>query len=188
MPGWAMTYFLVFGAGLAIITTLNSQFMQLPRTFMLASWDGLLPDWVGQLNRFGAPWIILTIMLVVGILPLIADMQIGEIARAASIAANLPAFFVYWAVMKIPDAYPERYKESIFCMKKAYLWALFAFSQFATAVGVYFLALDLEPVVIWVLVVWSVLSLAYYPLRKRLLARQGKDLEAQMTDTKIFSI
>ena len=52
----------------------------------------------------------------------------------------------------------------------------------------YFLALDLEPVVIWVLVVWSVLSLAYYPLRKRLLARQGKDLEAQMTDTKIFSI
>ena len=33
MPGWAMTYFLVAGAGLAICTTLNSQFIQLPRTF-----------------------------------------------------------------------------------------------------------------------------------------------------------
>jgi len=186
MPSWAITYFLVFGAGLAIITTLNSQFMQLPRTFMLASWDGLLPAWIGQLNRFGAPWIILTIMSVVGILPLVADMQIGEIARAASIAANLPAFFVYWAVMKIPDAYPERYQASIFHMKRAYLWILFAFSQFATAVGVYFLALDLEPTVIWVLAVWSLLSLLYYPMRKSVLARRGQDLAANMTNQRIF--
>ncbi|MEM7097672.1 MAG: APC family permease [Pseudomonadota bacterium] len=186
LPGWAMTYFLIFGVGLAIVTTINAQFMQLPRTFMLASWDGLLPSWFGQLNRHGAPWIILTIMLAVGVLPLIAQMKIGEIARAASIAANLPTFFVYWAVMKIPDAYPERYAASWFYMKPAYLWILFAISQLATAVGVYFLAQDLEPLVIWVLVGWSVLSLTYYPLRKKWLARRGLDLEAQVTDARIF--
>ena len=186
LPGWAMTYFLTFGVGLAIVTTINSQFIQLPRTFMLAAWDGLLPAWFGQLNRYGAPWIILTIMLVVGILPLIAQMNIGEIARAASIAANLPAFFVYWAVMKIPDAYPEQYQASLFYMKRSYLWTLFAISQFATAVGVYFLAQDLEPFVIWVLVGWSAISFAYYPLRKRLLARRGVDLESKMTDQSVF--
>ena len=37
LPGWAMTYFLIAGAGLAICTTLNSQFIQLPRSFMVAS-------------------------------------------------------------------------------------------------------------------------------------------------------
>ena len=187
MPGWAMTYFLVFGAGLAIVTTLNSQFMQLPRTFMLASWDNLLPTWVGQLNRYGAPWIILSIMLLVGIVPLLADMNIGEIARAASIAANLPAFFVYWAIMKIPDAYPEKYRASWFYMPRGYLWLLFAVSMFANVVGVYFLAQDLDAVVIWVLAGWTVLSLSYYPIRKHLLARRGVNLEAGVGDRSIFT-
>ena len=74
----------------------------------------------------------------------------------------------------------------MFHMKRRYLWLLFALSQFATAVGVYFLALDLSPFVIWVLVGWSALSLAYYPLRKRFLAAKGQDLLARMTDQKIF--
>ena len=56
LPGWAMTYFLVGGAGLAICTTLNSQFIQLPRTFIVASWDQLIPESFGRLNRFGAPY------------------------------------------------------------------------------------------------------------------------------------
>ena len=186
LPGWAMTYFLVFGAGLAIITTLNSQFMQLPRTFMLASWDGLLPEWFGQINQRGAPWVILTVMLVVGIAPLLADLKIGDIARAASIAAALPAFFVYWAIMQIPDVYPERYAASWFGMRRSYLWGLFVVSQFANVVGVYFLAQDLQASVIWVLVIWSVLSLIYYPLRRWSLARRGQDLEARVTDTSMF--
>ncbi len=186
LPGWAMTYFLVFGAGLAIVTTINAQFMQLPRTFMLASWDGLLPEWFGRINRHGAPWLILSIMLVVGTAPLLLDMQIGDIARAATIAANLPALFVYWAVMQIPDAYPERFAASAFHMKRGYLWTLFALSQGASVIGMVFLAQDLEAGVIWVLGIWTVLSLAYYPLRRRALARRGIDLEARMTDRSIF--
>ncbi|MBW2393772.1 MAG: amino acid permease, partial [Deltaproteobacteria bacterium] len=55
LPAWAMTYFLVGGAGVAICTTLNAQFIQLPRNFMVASWDHLLPSWVGRQNRHGAP-------------------------------------------------------------------------------------------------------------------------------------
>jgi len=47
LPGWAFTYFLIAGAGLAICTTLNSQFIQIPRTFIAASWDKLIPEWVG---------------------------------------------------------------------------------------------------------------------------------------------
>ncbi len=186
LPGWAMTYFLVFGAGLAIVTTINAQFMQLPRTFMLASWDGLLPEWFGRINRHGAPWLILSVMLVVGTAPLLLDMQIGDIARAATIAANLPAIFVYWAVMQIPDAYPDRFATSVFNMKRSYLWALFTCSQGATVVGMYFLAQDLEAGVVWVLGVWTLLSLAYYPLRRRALARRGIDLEARMTDRSVF--
>ena len=186
MPKWALTYFLIFGAGLAIITTLNSQFMQLPRTFMLASWDGLIPKWVGGLNRHGAPYIINTIMLIVGIAPLLANLDISDIARAASIAANLPAFLVYWAIMKIPEAYPDRYQASIFAMQPLSLWSLYVFSQFATVVGVYFLAQDLPSGVISVLIFWLVASVCYYPARRAYLARQGIDLDRDTTDRWVF--
>ncbi len=188
MPGWALTYFLIFGVGLAIVTTLNSQFIQLPRTFMLAAWDGLLPHWAGKLNRNGAPYVILTAMLIVGIVPLLADMDIGEIARAASIAASLPGFLVYWAVIKIPKAYPERYNASFFAMRPTYLWSLFFFSQFAGVVGVYFLAQDMPPTVLWVVAGSIVVSVAYYPARRAYLRRSGIDLDQATTDQRVFDL
>ena len=186
LPGWAMTYFLVAGAGLAICTTLNSQFIQTPRTFIVASWDKLIPEWIGRLNRFGAPHFILLGMFVIGIVPLVAGLDIGDIARAATISATLPAFIVYWVVTRIPKAYPERYKESMFGMSSFWLWTLFAISELSSAVGVYFLAQDLSSRVVATLAAWILLSLAYYPLRKRYLAKQGIDLDALTRDNSIF--
>ena len=186
MPGWALTYFLLAGAGLAICTTLNAQFIQLPRTFMLASWDGLLPAWIGRLNRYGAPHVILLAMLAVGIVPLVANLEIGEIARVASIAANLPPLIVYWVVLRIPETHPQQYQRSGFRFSKRTLWTLFVISEGATLAGIYLLARDLPISVILTVVVWVGLAIAYYPLRRAYVARQGINLDAQVTDAAIF--
>lgn len=186
LPGWAMTYFLVGGAGLAICTTLNSQFIQLPRTFIVASWDQLIPESFGRLNRFGAPYFILVIMMAVGVIPLIVGLDIGDIARAATISASLPSIFVYWALTRIHTRYPERYANSMFNMKPIWIWFLFVFSELSTFVGIYFLSRDLSATVIWSLVIWSAVAVGYYPLRKRFLAKQGVDLDAATSDEAIF--
>ena len=186
LPGWAMTYFLIGGAGLAICTTLNSQFIQLPRTFIVASWDRLIPERLGRLNRFGAPHYILGIMMAVGVIPLIVGLDIGDIARAATISASLPAIFVYWSLTRIPARYPEQYAQSIFSMKPVWIWSLFIFSELSTFVGIYFLAQDLSSVVIWSLIIWTVIAVAYYPIRKRYLARHGYDLDAATSDDSLF--
>mgnify|MGYP001599905404 FL=1 len=186
LPGWAMTYFLVGGAGLAICTTLNSQFIQLPRTFIVASWDQLIPESFGRLNRFGAPYFILGIMMAVGVIPLIVGLDIGDIARAATISASLPSIFVYWSLTRIHTRYPEQYANSMFNMKPVWIWALFVFSELSTFVGIYFLSRDLSSTVIWSLVIWSVIAVAYYPVRKRFLAKQGFDLDAATSDESIF--
>ena len=186
LPGWAMTYFLIAGAGLAICTTLNSQFIQLPRSFMVASWDKLLPEWVGVLNRYGAPYVIILRMLAVGAMPLIFGLDIGDIARAATISASFPAFVVFWVVTQIPKKYPEAYKQSVFQLSQGWMWALFLFSEFASVVGVYFLAQDLSTTVIVVLMLWIAIAVAYYPLRKRYLASKGIDLDVLTTDEEIF--
>ena len=186
LPGWAMTYFLIAGAGLAICTTLNSQFIQLPRSFMVASWDKLLPEWVGGLNRYGAPYVIILGMLAVGAMPLIFGLDIGDIARAATISASFPAFIVFWVVTQIPKKYPEAYKLSVFQLSQGWMWALFLFSEFASVVGVYFLAQDLSTTVIVVLMLSIAIAVAYYPLRKRYLASKGIDLDVLTTDEEIF--
>ena len=186
LPGWAMTYFLIAGAGLAICTTLNSQFIQLPRSFMVASWDKLLPEWVGVLNHYGAPYVIILGMLAVGAMPLIFGLDIGDTARAATISASFPAFIVFWVVTQIPKKYPEAYKQSVFQLSQGWMWALFLFSEFASVVGVYFLAQDLSTTVIVVLMLWIAIAVAYYPLRKRYLASKGIDLDVLTTDEEIF--
>lgn len=186
LPGWAMTYFLVGGAGLAICTTLNSQFIQLPRTFIVASWDRLIPERFGRLNKFGAPHYILGIMLVVGVVPLAAGLDIGDIARAATISASLPAIFVYWALTRIHTRYPEQYAKSMFNMRPMWIWLLFIFSELSTFIGIYFLAQDLSATVIWSLVIWTLIAVGYYPLRKQYLAKQGFDLDAATTDESLF--
>lgn len=186
LPVWALNYFLIAGAGLAICTTLNSQFIQLPRVFIVASWDNLIPSWLGTLNRHGAPYPVLLIMLIIGIGPLIADLEIAVIAKAATIAASLPAFILYWVITRIPSRYPEQYKKSIFKLKPFWIWALFVFSELSTGVGVYFLSIDLPDTVIITLAIWVALTILYYPLRKRYLAKTGIDLDMRTSDTGIF--
>jgi len=187
LPGWAMTYFLVGGAGVAICTTLNAQFIQLPRNFMVASWDNLLPRWVGQQNRYGAPHWILTMMLAVGIVPLIAGLDISIIARAATISATLPGLFIYWAITRLPDKFPDEYARSMLKLNRFWLWAFFVFSEVSSLIGIVLLSRGLPMEVGVALLIGSVVAVAYYPARKRYLAKQGVDLDALTTSHTIFS-
>ena len=124
-------------------------------------------------------------MALVGIVPLLAGLDIGDIARAATISASLPSIFVYWAVTRIPREYPQQYAESIFGFSPLWLWTLFIFSELSVFIGVYFLARDLSPMVIATLIVWTVVTLAYYPLRRAFLGRRF-DLDAATMDRGIF--
>ena len=93
LPRWAFNYFLIAGAGLAICTTLNSQFIQIPRTFIVASWDRLIPNWVGNLNRYGAPWVILTGMLLIGVVPLLVRSRHRRTGARGNACGELSGVF-----------------------------------------------------------------------------------------------
>jgi len=186
LPAWAFSYFLIGGAGLAICTTLNSQFIQLPRIFIVASWDRLIPSWVGRLNRYEAPWVILLGMLAVGIGPLLAGLDIGDLARAATLSASFPAFIVYWSVVQIPKKYPAEYAASSFSLSTFWLWSFFGFSVVSTLIGVVFLAQTLSAEVAILFCVWIALTVTYYPLRRAWLAKRGYDLDELTTNRSIF--
>lgn len=186
LPGWAFAYFVTAGAGLAVCTTLNAQFMHLPRNFIVASWDHLLPAWVGSVNRFGTPWLLLSVMVLIGIVPLAVGLDIGVIARLTSVAASLPAVIVYWAILKIPQHYPDHYRASVLAPRKAWLWFWFTWAQLSTLIGVVLLARDLSATLWLTLLAWLVAALAYYPARRWFLRRSGIALDETTTDRAVF--
>ncbi len=188
LPGWAFVYFLIAGAGLAICTTLNSQFMQLPRNFIVASWDNLIPGWVGKLNRFGAPYLILSAMFIIGVVPLMAGLDIESIARAATISATLPGFVLYWVITRIPKKFPNEYKNSLLQLNRTLMWVFFVLSEISMLIGVVLLSLDLSKKVLITLIVWIAFSIVYYPIRRSYLRKKGMDLDALTTDPEILKM
>jgi len=125
-------------------------------------------------------------MLIVGVGPLVAGVDIGEIARAATLSASFPAFFVYWSITRIPKKFPNEYARSAFRLPPFWLWLLFWFSMLSTLVGIYFLAQDLSRTTVITFGLWLIISIVYYPLRKRYLARQSIDLDRLTSDRGIF--
>ena len=187
LPGWAFGYFVVGGAGVAISTTLNAQFIQLPRNFMVASWDGLLPEHFGRLNRYGAPHWILAAMLVLGIGPLVAGLDLGEIARATTIAASLPSVFVFYAISRIEARYPDYHAESRFKLNRFWNLVCLLISEIITIVGIVLLASDLSASTTFFFAGGIALAFAYYPLRRAYLARRGINLVERVTDSAILA-
>ena len=186
LPGWALLYFVAGGAGLAVLTTLNAQLIQIPRNFLVASWDLLLPQRFGRLNRFGAPHYILGLMFAIGAGPLLLQLDISTIARAATISASLPALIIYCAIMQIQHRYPEQHAKTLLPMKRSWLWAFFVWSQLSTLVGVALLARDLSQTIVLTLVAWLLLAVLYYPLRRAYLASKGQDLDQLTSDRGII--
>jgi len=186
LPGWAFSYFLVGGAGLAICTTLNSQYMQYPRNFLIACRDRVLPERLGRINRFGTPHYILVLLYMIGLLPLVLDLKVEEIARATAIAAFLPQAFQFWALSYLPEKFPGRYKESLFKLPRRWIKPLLVFSELGVVVGVVMLAYDLTMAVIVTLAVWIVVCVAYYPLRRAYMRKRGVDLDATSADYSVF--
>jgi APA family basic amino acid/polyamine antiporter len=188
LPGWALMYFLIAGAGLAICTTLNAQFIQLPRNFIVASWDNLIPAWLGKVNKYGAPYQILIVMFIIGVVPLVVGLDIGSIARAATISATLPGFIIAWAVTRIPEKFPEQYEKSQFKLNRFWIWVFFVLSMTSMLIGVLLLSRDLSKPVLITLVVWIIFAVAYYPLRRSFLRKKGINLDALTSDPAVMKM
>jgi hypothetical protein len=125
-------------------------------------------------------------MLIVGLVPLIAGLDISEIARAATVAASIPGVFIFWVVTRIPSKFPEAYSRSMIKPGPVVMWGLFIFAEAMTVLGIFILAEGLPPHVLGALSASVVVAFAYYPIRKRIVAQRGIDLDARTNDPSIF--
>ena len=112
MPGWAFTYFtLAAGAG-ATAKTLNVTLSWSPKPILIACDDGMLPRSWGTVSKRGVPYKILAAFFFIGLIPLLAGMDISLISKMGTAISLLSKLMFSYAFLNLPKKYPEAFARS----------------------------------------------------------------------------
>ncbi|MDR0376285.1 MAG: APC family permease [Spirochaetaceae bacterium] len=105
--------FVIGGPLMAIATTLNSSYTVFSRPFHQMTADGWFPTGLARTNRFGSPYLILTIIYVIAIAPIVFGFSIQMITTNTVLIGRVADVVAVCAVMtlpaKLPDAWENRY-------------------------------------------------------------------------------
>lgn len=109
LPRPLFIFFIVGGAMFAIATTLNSTLSWVTKPLLAACRDGLLPRKLGKVHeKYGTPYYLLTLFLLVGLIPIILEVPLSSIAVIGSgtslFMALIPMFSTYFLHKKYPEA------------------------------------------------------------------------------------
>ena len=112
MPGWAFTYFtLAAGAG-ATAKTLNVTLSWSPKPILIACDDGMLPRSWGTVSKRGVPYKILIAFFFIGLIPLLAGMDISLISKMGTAISPLSKLMFSYVFLNLPKKYPEAFARS----------------------------------------------------------------------------
>lgn len=107
-------FFMVCGAGFALISTLNSQMAWAPKPTMQACDDGWLPAGLASTNRFGVPWIILGILYIIAVVCIVSGLSVATLGSMCLVANNVALLVICACTFRLPKICPEEWAASKF--------------------------------------------------------------------------
>ena len=81
---------------------------------------------------------------------------------------------------------PDRYAGALFKIPRKWIKPLFIFSEMSVVLGIIMLAYDLTMPVIITLVIWFIVCIVYYPIRRSFMRKRGVDLDVTTSDVLVF--
>jgi APA family basic amino acid/polyamine antiporter len=122
-PAWA--FFILGGAMAAVISTMNSQLLSGSKSMLAAIDDGWFHKRLGAVNkRFGTPHYLLTVLLVIGLTPVIFHVPLDVLASAVSGIAQLLFVFVLIASLRLRSKRPDLHAAAPFKLPATLHWIL----------------------------------------------------------------
>lgn len=183
MPGMAF-YLFVIGAALgATATTLNATLSWVTKPLLVACDDGLLPKSLGQVNKQGVPWKLLTLFYIVGFIPLAMRFDIAFITKFTTANSLLSKIFVCVALFVLATKSGDLLEKSSMNITAAKAKALAVLGMVVLCVLSSSLLLNLSFKVIGFLAVLVVLALIYVNTVKKDVKIEN-DLLVDYTSTK----
>lgn len=117
--------FVIGGAWMALITTLNSSIASCTKPLMQACNDGWYPLSLARLHpKFRTPIILLGIYYVIGFVPIVLDFDIGVISDITITVGSITKFMIVLSLLRLPKVMPEAWKKSDFYISNTALKAI----------------------------------------------------------------
>ena len=94
---------------------MNATFGWVTKPVLQACVDGWFPKKLGTINdKYGTPHYLLILFYIVGLIPVIAGLDIDRIANMSMILMNITTFLVVIATARLPKLLPEAWSKSTF--------------------------------------------------------------------------
>jgi APA family basic amino acid/polyamine antiporter len=160
-PPGLYVFFVLGGVMIALLTTLNSIFAWCTKGLFMATQDGWLPHSVAVRNKFGTPYILLTLFYVVGMMPIITGMTLQYVTILGNAVGIIFGIIPVLALYNLYDRNPEAYRRATFKLPKIALKIVPVVALAVYSFGIY-LSLDFIGVTGFVtLLVYAAILLAY---------------------------
>lgn len=113
-PPALYVFFVVGGVMIALVTTLNSIFAWCTKGLFMATQDGWLPQSVAVRNKFGTPYILLTLFYVVGMLPIVTGMTLQYVTILGNAVGIIFGIIPVLALYNLHDRNPDAWRQATF--------------------------------------------------------------------------
>lgn len=137
-------FFMIFGAMIALVTSLNALLGWITPPIVQACKDGWFPEAIAKTNkRFGTPHIILLIIYVLTAVIILSGLNIGNVANIGNFLSNVVMTIVILSLVKMPKVVPNEWKESAFHINDKLYVFLTLLGALMTIIFCYYLAIEL---------------------------------------------
>jgi len=113
--------FIAGGVMVSLVTSLNAIFAWCTRGLYMATEDGWLPEKLAATNRFGTPYIFLTLFFIVGITPILTGMTLDYVSILGNTFGAIFGLFPVVALFNLSSRNRKAYENAPF---KVPVWAM----------------------------------------------------------------
>lgn len=145
LPMPLYVFFIVGGAMIALVTSLNANLGWLQDPIAQAASDGWFPKIFAKRNeKYGTPhYIILTIYALCSLI-ILSGMNVGDIANIGNTLANCVQVILCLAIITMPKKIPELWKKSQFHINDNIYIFMCALGAIVSAIFVYYECLEIS--------------------------------------------
>lgn len=112
MPGIVFVFFMIGGPILALLTTMNSGIPNVTMPVVAGVREGWLPMVLAKESKRCIPYIAYTIIYVIGLIPLLTGISIGQIVSFVIILSCFTNVLMICSAFYMPIRFPELWKAS----------------------------------------------------------------------------
>lgn len=140
-------FFMIGGPIMALMTTMNSSMAYYAIPIQQSCEDGWFPKSFAAKNRFGVSWKIMTVIYLVGLIPLVLGFDINTITKNIMLLNSVLSFLYSYAYYQLPKKYPQAWAKSKLHMPNGAYYVMVTISLLAYVTVFFDSMRSLTPVV-----------------------------------------